>query len=173
MKYKIIGSSKIDEQTFNLYLNSCRYCEGKGYLYVYDKNLIINDYSKTILDKDFFKFKLTLKLKSVIEKFKKEGLFDFSKSFNELSEEEKNIFLFGFKEYKFLKPKGRVNALSDYIKWDGLYRYVFNNLDKIEFAKEIQESKHKEICPFCLHGFKKEVDLIIYNNKKIVQIIKI
>jgi len=43
IKNNIIGSPKIDEKTFNLYLNSCIYCKGDTKLYVYDKDLIIRD----------------------------------------------------------------------------------------------------------------------------------
>ena len=52
------------------------------------------------------------------------GLFDFTKPFNKLNSEEKNIFLFGFQNYKFLKSKGKKTTLSDYIKWQGLYSFL-------------------------------------------------
>jgi len=162
IKQKIIGSSKIDEKTFNVYLNSCIYCNGNAKLYAYDENLIINDKDKSILDKGFLQFDLKLNLKTIIKKFKDEGLFDFTKSFNELKEEEKHIFLFGFKEYEFLKKGGRINAKSDYIRWEGLYKYIYDNLDKIDFSNKIVESKHLEKCPFCNEGFKKEISLFTF-----------
>jgi len=120
------------------------------------------------LDKDFLKFPLKLQLKSVISKFAKEGLFDFIKPFNQLSQEEKNIFLFGFREYKFLKPKGKATTLSDYIQWQGLYAYIYQNLEKIDVETEIRNSKHDQMCPFCLKGFKKEVKFYKWDNKSII-----
>lgn len=168
LKEKIVGSPKIDEKIFNLYLNSCIYCNGTGKLAAYENELIIKDYNKSILDNDFFKFDLKLNLKTVIKKFKEENLFDFTQPFNKLNEEEKRIFLFGFKEYKFLKKGGRINALSDYIEWQGLYKYIFDNLSKINIAKEIINSKHYKECPFCEKGFKKEVQFYKVNNSTII-----
>jgi len=40
-KNRIIGSPKLDERTFNLYLNSCIYCEGKATKEAYNIDLII------------------------------------------------------------------------------------------------------------------------------------
>jgi len=158
VKHQIIGTPKIDERTFNLYLNSCNYCSGDAKKRVYDLELIINDKSKSILDSDFFKFKLKLNLKTTISKFAQEGLFDFSKPYNELSEDERNIFLFGFKEYKFLKPNGKKTTLGDYFEWKGLYFYIYDNLDKIKIAQNIKTSKRDVKCPFCVGiGIKSEV----------------
>ena len=154
IKDKIIGSSKIDEKTFNLYLNSCIYCNANEKLYAYDKTLLIKDESKSILEKGFLQFDLKLNLKTIIKKFKDEELFDFTKPYNRLTIMEKDIFLFGFKEYEFLKKGGRINAKGDYIRWEGLYRYIFDNINKIDIADKIIQSKHFEVCPFCKKSFK-------------------
>lgn len=163
IKQKIIGNAKITEYTFNKYVNSCIYCKGESYLYGYDKDLLIKDKTKSIVENGFLfdEIKLDLRnIKSVIKKFKEERVFDFTKSFNELNEEEKNIFLFGFKEYKFLKKGGRINALSDYIEWKGLYIYVYENLDRIKYKSEIINSKHICKCPFCVNGIQQEIKII-------------
>ncbi len=172
IKNKVIGSPRIDERTFNLYLNSCIYCQGNAKLNAYNMNLIIADKSKSILDNGFFHSNIKINLKTIINRFKKEGLFDFTKPFNQLSQEEQNIFLFGFKEYKFLKPKGRSNALSDYIKWQGIYKYIYNSLNKIDISNKIQQSKHSVECPFCRNGFKTEVAYYLINNLNILNIMK-
>ena len=86
------------------------------------------------------------------------------KPFKSLSEEEKNIFLFGFQEYKFLKPKGRPHAITDYFRWQGLYAYISHDLKKIETSKNIKLIKEHKDCPFCTKGFKNEV-LYYYNNE--------
>jgi len=171
IKNTIIGTPKIDEKTFNLYLNSCIYCEGKAIKKTYDIDLIIADKNKSILDKGFFKFDLKLNLKTPIKKFKDEELFDFTKPFNQLTNEEKSIFLFGFMEYKFLKSKGRVNALSDYIRWQGLYTYIDNNLKKIKVANDIKNSQNNTKCPFCKKGFKKEVEYYLNQKKTFIEMI--
>jgi len=168
IKNKIIGTPKISEHTFNLYLNSCIYCNASGVKQVYDKNLIIKDERKSILDEGFLHFPLKLRLKNIVTKFLKEGLFDFTQPFNQLSKDKKNIFLFGFKEYKFLKPKGKITTLSDYIQWDGLYSLIYDNLNKIEIENKIRESKNNQPCPFCLKGFNNEASLYTLNNKTII-----
>ncbi|MDQ7085271.1 MAG: ATP-binding cassette domain-containing protein [Sulfurovum sp.] len=165
IKNKIIGTPKIDEKTFNLYLNSCIYCDGTFSKEVYNQDLIIADKNKSILDSGFFHANIKFNLKGIITKFEKENLFDFTKPFNELSDEEKNIFLFGFKEYKFLKPKGRINAIGDYIRWQGIYKYVYDDLKKINIVDDIKKSQYSVECPFCSNGFKKEV--AFYKNKNI------
>jgi len=157
-KNKIIGTPNIDEHTFNLYLNSCLYCDASGSKESYDKKLIIKDENKSIMENGFFHSNIKLALKSIISKFEKEGLFDFNQPYSKLTKEEKDIFLFGFREHEFLKPKGRINAISDYIRWQGLYNYIYADLKKIKISDEIKESQSKEICPFCKQGFKKEVE---------------
>jgi excinuclease ABC subunit A len=161
---KIIGTPSIDEKTFNLYLNSCIYCKGTDSQPTYDIDAIIQNKNKSINDEGFFQANIKFSLKSIINKFEKEGLFDFTKSFNNLSEEEKNIFLFGFQEYKFLKPKGRPHAITDYFRWQGVYNYVRDDLKKIETLNNTKLVKLTQKCPFCASGFKNEV--IYYNSDK-------
>lgn len=175
IKNKIIGSPTVYEHTFSLYLNSCQYCKGKGTLESYKQNMIINDESKSILEDGFLHqlVKINLRnVKSTITKFQKEGIFDFTRPFNQLSEEEKNIFLFGFKEYKFLKPKGRINALGDYVSWKGLYYYIYENFNNISNAKDIKNSQYSEKCPFCYgSGINKEVNYYLKDRLNIVDIL--
>jgi len=171
VKNKIIGTPKIDEKTFNLYLNSCVYCDGNYKKQAYDKKLIINDENKSILDIGFFTSNIKINLKNIVTRFQKEDLFDFTKPFNKLSKEEKDIFLFGFREHKFLKPKGKGNVISDYIRWQGLYSYVYASLDKIKEKEKIKNSQHTEICPFCKNGFKSEIQYYRYNGSSLIDLI--
>lgn len=168
IKNKIIGTPRINEQTFNLYLNSCIYCNASGVKQSYDKSLIINDEDKSILDDGFLCFPLKLQVKSIIDKFSNEWLFDFTLPFNQLSKNEKNIFLFGFEEYKFLKQKGKKTTLSDYIQWKGLYSLIYDNLNKIEIENKIRDSKTEQSCPFCEKGFSSEVAFYALNGTSII-----
>ncbi len=172
VKNKIIGTPKIDEHTFNLYLNSCIYCNGTGTKECYDKNLIIKDENKSIIENGFFHSNIKIPLKSIISRFQKEGLFDFSKPYSKLTKEEQDIFLFGFREHEFLKPKGRIHAISDYIRWQGLYSYIYADLKKIKISDEIKASQHKEVCPFCKSGFKKEVEYYLNNECSILSLLE-
>jgi len=172
VKNKIVGMPAINTNSFNLYLNSCIYCEGKGIQDSFDIDLIIKDKNKSVIDDGFFHSNIKIPLKSIVSKFQKEGLFDFTKPYSRLSKEEVNIFLYGFKEYKFLKPKGRVHAITDYIRWQGIYSYISNDFKKINIANEIKASKSNEICPFCEIGFKKEIIYYTLDDNSIIDIIK-
>ncbi len=167
---KIIGTPKIDEKTFNLYLNSCIYCDGSYKKQAYDKKLIINDENKSILDIGFFASNIKINFKNTVARFRKENLFDLTKPFSKLSETEKNIFLFGFREHKFLKPKAKGSAISDYVRWKGVYSYIYANLKKIKIAEDIKKSQHAVICPFCSIGFRKEIQFYQYNNSNILDL---
>ncbi|MDD4914578.1 MAG: hypothetical protein PHW13_06030 [Methylococcales bacterium] len=115
LKHKVIGSPKITTATFNRYLNPCKECHGSGFLTFLEDNLIIENIELSILDDGFlyesisnkFKSVMRLEIKPAITKFKDEGLFDFSKQFNLLDIDEKDMFLHGFIHNKFLKTEGQ------------------------------------------------------------------
>lgn len=172
LDHKVIGSPSVDEKTFNIYLNSCQYCNGENTKKIYNKDLIIADKNKSILDKGFFTFAYKRSFKRVINKFKQEELFDFTQAYSSLSEEEKNIFLYGFREYRFLKNNGKSSKESDYIEWKGLYSYIYHELSKIKIAKEIKKSQHEVKCPFCDVGIRKEVDFYRLDNLSIIDLFK-
>jgi excinuclease ABC subunit A len=183
IKHKIIGSPRVTASTFNRYLNSCKECYGSGLLLCLNDDLIINDKELSILDDGFLSKDISEKLKSVmrieikpaIKKLKDEGLFDFSKSFNQLTVNEKNIFLHGFIHKKFLKQKGNKNTKSDYIAWKGLYFYIRDNISQFEnlFGKTITDSTRKSDCPFCNGtGFNKELELILVDKFNVIQLLK-
>ncbi len=155
---RIIGSSRITTKTFNLYCNGCSYCNSNGYMNTYDYSLIINNPLKSILCDGFFKIPLKLHLKGVIDKYRTEGLFDFSKPYSELTLDEKNIFIFGFNKYYFLKPNGKPTTQSDYIYWRGLNNYIQDYLNNTHNDKIIKGSLHLVPCPFCSKGFNNEVN---------------
>lgn len=171
-KNKLIGSPHIDEKTFNIYLNSCQYCNGENTKNAYSKDLIIADNNKSIIDEGFFRFVYKRSFKRIVNKFKSEGLFDFTKPFNTLTEDEKNIFLYGFREYRFLKENGDPSKDSDYFEWKGIYSYIYHGLSGIKIANEIKKSQHEVKCPFCDIGINKEVDFYTINNKSIIDLLK-
>jgi len=166
----IIGSPIINEYIFNLYTNSCLYCQGKGFLESFSEDSLIKNYNKSITDKDLFKIPITLRVKSILEKFKKEELFDLLKPYNHMSNEEKNILFFGFKEYKFLKSKGNKNNLKDFIVWKGINFYI---REYLQIHKQFNLKSDNIQCPFCKgSGFKKEVKFYYLNEKTIIDYIK-
>lgn len=134
LEYGILGARNITPKTFSLYVNGCTYCKGSQKLAIYDTSLFISDWNKSILEQGFFSVPLKLKIKAIVACFKNEGLFDFCIPFNKLSQEHKEIFLHGFKAYKFLKVGGRENALGDYLVWNGLHAIIYENLWQLDNA---------------------------------------
>lgn len=162
-KHGILGTRNITPKHFSLYISCCDYCKGDGKLAAYDTSLFVNDWNKSILEQGFFLTPLKPKIKTIISRFKHEGLFDFELPFNKLSQEHKDIFLYGFKAYKFLKTGGRENAIGDYLIWDGLHALIYKNLWQLDNKDQIYMSKHHIKCPFCNDGFKKEIGFYILN----------
>jgi excinuclease ABC subunit A len=172
---KIIGSPKITTSTFNRYLNSCRECYGSGLLLGLDENKIIENNKLSILDEGFLKkniadklkAEMRLEIKPALKKLREEGLFDFSKDFNQLDDEEKFMFLYGFIHKKFLKPTGNKDYKSDYIAWKGLYFYIRDNLSKFEniIGKEISSTMTNHCCPVCHgSGFNRELEFFTFED---------
>lgn len=157
LKQGVLGARNITSKHFSPYVSGCEYCKGDEKIAVYDASIFVKDWNKSILEQDFFSVPLKLKLKTIVSKFKSEGLFDFEMPFNRLSQEHKNIFLHGFKAYKFLKVGGRKGAIGDYLAWNGLYAIIYENLWQLDDREQICASKHYIKCPFCDNGFKKEI----------------
>ena len=164
LKKGILGARVITPKHFSLYVSGCDYCRGSGKIAAYNASLFVNDWDRSILEEGFLSIPLKLKLKTIISRFKSEGLFDFEIPFKSLSREHKDIFLYGFKAYKFLKAGGRENALGDYLAWDGLYTLIHENLWQIDSAEQIRASKYNVKCPFCDDGFKREIGFYFMGN---------
>jgi excinuclease ABC subunit A len=176
---KIIGSPKITPNIFNRYTNSCAICHGKGYLYSYNLQKIIHNNKLSILDAGFFvpeiqgkiKSTMRLKIKPAIRKFREEEYFDLSLPPNKMNDSELNIFLHGFVFKKFLKPKGKSTTKSDYIQWDGIFKYIYDDLSKFksDIKSMIVDTKHKKQCYYCNgSGFSREVLYYLVDEKSIV-----
>ncbi|EIJ43565.1 Excinuclease ATPase subunit [Beggiatoa alba B18LD] len=173
IKHKIIGSPQIIPATFNRYLNPCKECYGVGFLLGIENTKIIENADLSILDEGFLKKEIAEKLKGTmrleikpaIKKLREEGLFDFSKSFSQLNEEEKNIFLYGFIHKHFLKPMGQKNNKNDYIAWKGLYFYIRDNISKFDKTLSQDITIFEKTCPFCQgSGFNEELKFFHINN---------
>ena len=143
---------------FNLYKNSCDYCEGYGYIKSYPFKQWIKR-SLSILDSSFIPYQVQKYIpKTAINRFYKEGLFDFSLPFNKLTKQEMNILLYGFKEYKFKKAGKLDDSESSFIEWRGLNSYVYRNSVKLSPKKDINTLLQFVECPFCSNGISNKSD---------------
>lgn len=165
---KIIG--QLFPISFDLYNNSCPYCQGYHFIQAYNFDLIDLDPNISIMDSSFKYSKIFSKV--AINKFKKEQLFDFTKKIKDLTLPELNYLLYGFKEYEFLKTGKKGLVESDYIKWKGLNSYIYHGLEKIDKNRTLDKSIDFVNCPFCNQGYKKEFNYYISNNITIEEALK-
>ncbi|MBE0471590.1 MAG: ATP-binding cassette domain-containing protein [Methyloprofundus sp.] len=139
---KVFSNKNITKDSFNLFLNKCSYCSGKG-----EVNLISNlvsDPALSILDEYFYnteyasviKSKLLRKLKVIVETFKSQKLFDFDKPFNKFSGQDLIIYQQGFPSHQFLKKGGRSTAKGDAISWPGMTNFLIENIKYFPVQKK-------------------------------------
>lgn len=134
LQEKIFSPKKIVKNSFNLIYNKCQYCDGEGEVdfsdaYVSDPNLSILDIG--FYHGDFaqvMKSKLLRKLKSVVSTFSQQGLFDLTRSFNKLTQQELTIYQQGLPMHHFLRKGGRDTAKGDIIAWPGMTRFFLDNI---------------------------------------------
>lgn len=145
------------EFAFNLYRNSCLYCSGYGHIQSYPLREWIK-VSRSVLDEGFMAYPLHKVVpKATVKRFAKEGLFDFSKAVETLSEQEINILLYGFKSYKFRKRDESDDSEAAFFEWRGVNSYLYRNAEKLSPGKNINNFIKWITCPFCMQGFSEKV----------------
>lgn len=142
---------------FNLYKNSCHHCNGYGHIQSYPLQKWINR-SRSVLDEGFMPYPMHKVVpKATIKRFAKEGLFDFSKTAETLSDQEFNILLYGFKAYRFRKTDTSDDSESAFFEWRGINSYLYRNSAKLSPSKNINKFIKWITCPFCMRGFSEKI----------------
>lgn len=142
---------------FNLYKNSCNYCNGYGYIQSYPLQKMINK-SRSVLDEGFMPYPMHKVVpKATIKCFAKEGLFDFSKTAEMLSNQEFNVLLYGFKAYRFRKTDASDDSEAAFFEWRGINSYLYSNSEKLTRSKNINKLIKWVACPFCIRGFSEKI----------------
>jgi excinuclease UvrABC ATPase subunit len=139
-------------------------CEGRRVVKMLDDSLIIADPKRTPDDEAFLTKEANVIMKGVrqnelkpfLRRLAKEGLWDASRPFARLDAAERDQILFGFWSRpgagSFLKPGGDPTQVSSWLRWDGLYRRVLQEVDRsrdTDWAKRIRESARHIQCPRC------------------------
>ncbi|WP_165833309.1 ATP-binding cassette domain-containing protein [Azospira sp. I13] len=165
---RIVDGIQPDKYAFNLYRNACIYCKGYGHFKSYPFEKWI-DKRFSPFDARMTPFGLNRVMpKATISHFAKEGLFDFSVPPSELTDDEYNILLYGFKAYKFQKPGKPGVVQDDFWEWRGLNSYVYHNAAKLSPREDLNTHLGWRECPFCARGFKKTVTQYVCDGKTIV-----
>lgn len=157
LKNRIFSNKVLNIDSLNPFFNKCNYCEGEGHINFSD-GLIINPHL-SVLDSEFYhsdfstiiESKLLRKLKVIVSTFKHQKLFDFSKPFNEFTEQDLIIYNHGLPGHSFLKEGGRKTALGDMIAWSGMASFLIDNVKY--FSEQQQKRLHNiftsEPCLVC------------------------
>lgn len=144
-----------DTRSFDFFSadNHCPSCSGRLEIDIFDKELVIQDKNVPFWDGLFYpevmevlKFYQYAKLEFLFEEIKNELGHDLTKSYNEMSDEEKHTFWYGYFEQSFYDKKGK--ARRTWVGFNtivGMYIFVSKSIIK----EQIKDSKVKITCPIC------------------------
>ncbi|MBD8068751.1 ATP-binding cassette domain-containing protein [Bacillus sp. PS06] len=144
-----------DTSSFDFYTqnNHCPSCSGRRVIETFDMDVVIQDktvpFWEGMLHPDVMevlKFYQFAKLEFLFEEIKNELGHDLSKSYNDMSADEKNTFLYGYWEKSFYDKEGKTRRT-----WEGfnliIGRYIF--ISKSIIKEKMKETKELIVCPIC------------------------
>lgn len=146
-----------DSRSFDFYNqeNHCPYCSGRRVAGKFDFDLVIQDKNAPFWDgllhadvMKVLKHYQYPKLKFLFDEIKNELGQDISKSFNEMTEEEKHTFLYGYWEKSFYDKAGKTRRT-----WEGFNKIIgmYMVISKSVIKEQMKESREMITCPIC-HG---------------------
>ncbi|MEH7123689.1 ATP-binding cassette domain-containing protein [Bacillus sp. JJ1773] len=165
--------------------NHCPSCSGRLKIEIFDKDLVIQDKNLPFWDGLFYpeimevlKFYQYPKLEFLFEEIKNELGQDLTKSYHEMSDEEKHTFWYGYFEKSFYDKKGK--ARRTWVGFNtilGMYIVVSKSIIK----EQMKASKEMITCPICegtvLNHHKPlkfgDIDIREIINQPIDQVLKI
>ncbi|MGG3467633.1 ATP-binding cassette domain-containing protein [Neobacillus pocheonensis] len=146
-----------DTRSFDFYSsdNHCPSCSGRLKIEIFDKDLVIQDKTVPFWDgllhpdvMEVLKYYQYPKLEFIFEEIKNELGYDLTKSYNEMSEEEKHTFWYGYFERTFYDKAGKTQRT-----WVGFNTILgmYMVISKSVIKEQMRASKEKITCPIC-HG---------------------
>lgn len=144
-----------DTRSFDFYNkdNHCPSCSGRLQIEVFDKDLVIQDKAVPFWDGLFhpdvmevLKFYKYEKLEFLFEEIKNELGLDLTKSYKEMSDEEKHTFWYGYFEKSFYDREGKTRRT-----WVGFNTILgmYMVVSKSEIKEQMKASKEMITCPIC------------------------
>ncbi|MDM5193774.1 ATP-binding cassette domain-containing protein [Bacillus hominis] len=144
-----------DTRSFDFYSqdNHCPSCSGHLKIEIFDKEIVIQDKNIPFWDGLFYpeimkvlKFYQYEKIEFLFEEIKNELGHDLSKSYNDMSEEEKHTFWYGYFEKSFYDKKGKTRRT-----WVGFNTIIggYIVISKAAIKEDIKNSKEMMTCPIC------------------------
>ncbi|WP_312470369.1 ATP-binding cassette domain-containing protein [Neobacillus sp.] len=144
-----------DTSSFDFYTtdNHCPCCSGRRVIEKFDFDVVIQDKTKPFWDglllpdvMEILKFYQFPKLQFIFDEIKNELGQDISKSYNEMTEEEKHTFLYGYWEKSFYDKAGKTRRT-----WEGFNKIIgmYIVISKSIIKEHIKASKEMITCPIC------------------------
>lgn len=170
-------SNSKDIELFDLYSiqNLCECCKGTGKINTINIDTIINDNNKGLWDgllhedvmSEIKRYNYS-KIKFLFKEIKKEVGYDLNKSYSDMNENEKNIFLYGYWDKSFYDTNKKT-----YRKWKGLIYIIIKYMRTSKsILKNIINDTSKEItCPICNGSIIKHKQKLKINGIEIRDII--
>ncbi|MFY0761218.1 ATP-binding cassette domain-containing protein [Metabacillus dongyingensis] len=144
-----------DTRSFDFFSqdNHCPSCSGRLEIEIFDKDLVIQDKNLPFWDGLFYpeimevlKFYQLPKIEFLFEEIKNELGLDLTKSYNEMSDEEKHTFWYGYFEKSFYDKKGKARRT-----WVGFNTIIggYIVISKSIIKEQMKASKEMITCPIC------------------------
>ncbi|MEK3981733.1 ATP-binding cassette domain-containing protein [Psychrobacillus sp. FSL K6-2836] len=144
-----------DTSSFDFYYqdNHCPSCSGRGVIEEFDFDVVIQDKTVPFWDgqlhpdvMEVLKYYQYPKLQFIFDEIKNELGQDISKSYNDMTEEEKHTFLYGYWEKSFYDKAGKTQRTwQGFNNIIGMYMFISKSIIK----EHMKASKVKITCPIC------------------------
>jgi len=155
--------------------NHCPCCSGRRSIEKFDIDVVIQDKTVPFWDgllhpdvMEVLKYYQYPKLQFLFDEIKNELGQDISKSFNEMTEDEKHTFLYGYWEKSFYDKEGKARRT-----WEGfnliIGRYMF--ISKSIIKEHMKASKEMITCPVCEGTVLNHRKKLLFNDVDIRDII--
>lgn len=169
LEHSLVGPRAASAYDFDrrIVRGQCPCCMGSGQVISYDPCLLINNGQWSVEQSGFLQPDALGILKGVhrnvlvpfFKRITKENIWLPDRPVGQLTEFERNLLLHGFWESSghgaFLKtPASNPKEVASWLRWDGLYAYVRDNLSRGSqaWSKEVLASQQMIRCPMCEGG---------------------
>ena len=168
-----------DTRSFDFYNkdNHCPSCTGRLEIEVFDKDVVIQDKNVPFWDgllhpdvMEVLKYYKYEKLEFIFEEIKNELGHDLSKSYNEMTDEEKHTFWYGYFEKSFYDKEAK--ARRTWVGFNtilGMYMVISKSIIK----EQMKDSKEMMVCPICEGTVLNHQKPLTFGGTDIRQLIKL
>lgn len=147
------NTHQVEKFDFYCKQNLCECCKGKGYIDSVNFELIVKNRKVGLWDgllpddvmNALKKYNFS-KIKFLFKEIKKETGYDLAKAYDQMSLEEKNIFLYGYWKSIFYDKTKKTNR-----QWKGIIKLIFKYMrsSTSKYKEFLNTIKGKIVCPIC------------------------